>query len=232
MKKKLKNTDEIIIDTSKKDKNGSDINLEKGVYNLKDYIAPTSVDRSNIDYLVVGKQYVRNFVMQGFPNQVWVGWLDTIYNSDSDIDTTIHIEPADDRQALDALTAKITQFEAQLATETEKGNIRNVTRLGDAIQGLYEERRKLERNTEKLYQIQVTCNLYCDSKDQLDKERKMYEQNEKDQELVKLQRQLAILQRSGGSASQIRSLQDQISNKQRDTYFDNQEKQIFQFFRL
>lgn len=170
MKKKIKNTDEIIIDTSKKDSNGSDINLDKGVYNLKDYIAPSSIDRSNIDYLVVGKQYVRNFVIQGFPTQVWVGWLDTIFNSDSDIDTSIHIEPADDRQALDALTAKITQFEAQLATETEKGNIRNVTRLGDAIQGLYEERRKLERNTEKLYQVQVTCNLYCDSKDQLDKE--------------------------------------------------------------
>lgn len=170
MKKKVKATDEIIIDTSKKEMNGSDIQLEKGVYNLKDYIAPASMDRGNIDYLVVGKQYVRNFVVQGFPTQVWVGWLDAIYNSDSDIDTSIHIEPADDRQALDALTAKITQFEAQLATETEKGNIRNVTRLGDAIQGLYEERRKLERNTEKLYQVQITCNLYCDSKDQLDKE--------------------------------------------------------------
>lgn len=170
MKKKVKVTDEIIIDTSKKESNGNEIKLEKGVYNLKDYLAPASIDRSNIDYIVVGKQYVRNFVVQGFPTQVWVGWLDSIYNSDSDIDTAIHIEPADDRQALDALTAKITQFEAQLATETEKGNIRNVTRLGDAIQGLYEERRKLERNTEKLYQVQITCNLYCDSKDQLDKE--------------------------------------------------------------
>jgi type IV secretory pathway VirB4 component len=170
MKKKVKNAGEVVIDTSKKEMNGSDIKLEKGVYNVKDYIAPPSIDRSNIDYLVVGKQYVRNFVMQGFPTQVWVGWLDTIYNSDSDIDTTLHIEPADDRQALDALTAKITQFEAQLATETEKGNIRNVTRLGDAIQGLYEERRKLERNTEKLYQVQITCNLYCSNKDELDKQ--------------------------------------------------------------
>ena len=169
-KNKKQQVDEIVIDTSKKTTNGSDINLDKGVYNLKDYIAPPSIDRSEIDYIKIGKQYVRNFVMQGFPNQVWVGWLDSIFNSDSDIDTAIHIEPADDRQALDALTAKITQYEAQLATENERGNIRNITRLGDAIQGLYEERRKLERNTEKLFQVQIACNLYANSKDQLDKE--------------------------------------------------------------
>lgn len=61
---------------------------------------------------------------------------------------------------------------------------------------------------------------------QLDKERKMYEQQEGDRELTKMQRQLAILQRSGGSASQIRSLQEQIASKQQDSYFEAQQSQI------
>ena len=62
--------------------------------------------------------------------------------------------------------------------------------------------------------------------DSLSKEREMYEKNQAGNELTKLQRQLAILQRSGGSASQIKSLQDQIASKQKDAYFDAQQSQI------
>jgi len=168
--KKQKMEEERFIDQTYQKQEFDHISIENGAYNLKDFIAPPSIERGELDYLTVGKQYVRNFVMQGFPNQVYVGWLDTLYNSDAEIDTMLHIEPADDRMALDSLTAKITQFEAQLATETEKGNIRNVTRLGDAIADLYEERRKLERNIEKLYQVEILVNIYADDKETLDKE--------------------------------------------------------------
>ena len=61
---------------------------------------------------------------------------------------------------------------------------------------------------------------------QLENERKMYENQEQDTELNKLRRQLAILQRSGGSASQIASLQQQINEKERTAYFDTQQEQI------
>ncbi len=62
--------------------------------------------------------------------------------------------------------------------------------------------------------------------EQLQKERDMYEQQQSGDELTKLQRQLAILQRSGGSAAQIASLQKEISQKQQDAYFDMQQAQI------
>ena len=169
-KKRQELNEELYMDLNESSSSDELIDVDKGSYNLKDFIAPPSLDRSDFEHLVVGKQYVRNFVMQGFPNQVYVGWLNALYNAEAEIDTMIHVEPADDRAALDALTAKITQFEAQLATEQERGNIRNVTRLGDAIQDLYEERRKLERNIEKLYQVEILANLYADSKENLEKE--------------------------------------------------------------
>ena len=53
----------------------------------------------------------------------------------------------------------------------------------------------------------------------------MYQNAESEKELVKLRRQVAILQRSGGSASQIRSLQDQIAAKEQDQYFSAQQQQ-------
>ena len=62
--------------------------------------------------------------------------------------------------------------------------------------------------------------------EQLNKEKEMYDRNNKKEDVTKLQRQLAILQRSGGSASQIRSLQDQIKAQQKDIYFDERQAQI------
>ena len=59
-------------------------------------------------------------------------------------DLSIHINPTDERTAMDELTTKITQFEAQLETELEKGSNRNITRLRTQIDDLYEERRKAE----------------------------------------------------------------------------------------
>lgn len=144
--------------------------LEKGMLRLKDLISPPSFDRSGVDYMIVGNKYVRNFIMEGFPSQCFVGWLDNLYNYEGDIDTILHIEPTDDREALDNLTNKITQLQSQLEIEMQKGSIKDVTRLRDSISSFYEERSKLERNTEKLYQIQIGVNLYSDSLGNLNKE--------------------------------------------------------------
>lgn len=63
-------------------------------------------------------------------------------------------------------------------------------------------------------------------RDALSKERQLYDRNQSSQELNQLQRQLAILQRSGGSASAIKSLQDQIDSQLKDQYFLARETEI------
>ena len=62
--------------------------------------------------------------------------------------------------------------------------------------------------------------------DALNREKNMYSQSQSDSELATLQRQLGILQRSGGSAGQIASLQKQIDSKMQDSYFNSQQQQI------
>lgn len=111
--------------------------------------------------------------MNGYPAVVSVGWLDNLYNYEGDMDTMLYVEPADERGALDELTNKITQFEAQLAMETEKGNIKNITRLRNNIEQLYAQREKLEQNFENLFYIQIMSNLYTDSVDDLNKQSQM-----------------------------------------------------------
>lgn len=144
--------------------------LGKGVRSIKDLIAPPSFDRSDEYSLRVGNKHVRSFVVNGFPSMVSVGWLDELFNYEGDMDTTIHVEPADERTALDELTTKITQFEAQYEVESKKGNIRNITRLKNTVMQLYEQRERLEQNYENLFHIQIASNLYSNSAEELEKE--------------------------------------------------------------
>lgn len=147
--------------------------LQKGSRDIKDFFAPPSFDRSNPDYLKVGDKYVKSFVMNGFPSVVSVGWLDQLYNYEGDMDTALYIEPADERGALEEITNKITQFEAQLATEMEKGNIKNITRLQNNVQQLYSQRERLEQNYENLFYVQLISNLYTNTEEELDKQTQM-----------------------------------------------------------
>lgn len=144
--------------------------LENGVPCIHDLMAPPSFDRSSPDHIAVGAKFVRNFIVAGFPKLISVGWADNLYNYDGDLDLAIHVNPVDERVALDELTQKITQFQAQLQTEMEKGSNRNITKLQQQIADLIEERRKAEQNYISLFGIQMTLNLYCDSLDQLNKE--------------------------------------------------------------
>lgn len=172
LKNKNKDKDKVEkVNETKSNPKGAKSNvISKGIRTVKDVFAPPSFDRSNPDYLKVGNKFVRSFVMNGYPSMVSVGWLDKLYNYEGDMDTAIYVEPADERGALDELTRKITQFEAQLSMEVEKGNIRNITKLRNTITQLYEQRERLEQNYENLFHIEVFANLYADSEDDLNKQ--------------------------------------------------------------
>ena len=167
-KKNEKSIDEIRFDevenSSKQDV------LAKGSRNLKDMIAPSCFDRGHESYMKVGNKYVRNFMLHGYPSVVYVSWLDNLYNYNGDMDVTLHIEPANEREALEQLTNKITQYESQLSIELEKGNIKDTTRIQSQIQELYRQRQALERNFESLFYLEVSANLFANSVEQLDKE--------------------------------------------------------------
>lgn len=168
--KTKKNNDTAVLETEKREQEEDSV-LGKGVRTLKDLIAPASIDRTENDsHLVVGDKYTRSFIMNGFPSMVDVRWLDHLYNHDGDMDVAVYVNPADDRTALDELTAKITQFEAQLLSERKRGNIRNITRLEDSVADLYQQRRRLEQNYANLFHIQIASTLYADSKEELEKE--------------------------------------------------------------
>lgn len=88
-----------------------------------------------------------------------------------------------------------------------------------------------QRNIDELQKtrdtMEASTSKYIDGlQSALDKERNMYSRQNEDNELNKLYRKRAILQRSGGSASALASLNNEIAAKEQDSYFNKQQEQI------
>ena len=123
--------------------------------------------------------------------------------------------------------AILADYEAQneILHDIEDNEIAVQNKVYDALVDSRE--RAIEELEKTKDAIEESANKLIDGlQEQLDNERDMYEaQNNKD-ELTKLQRQLSILQRSGASTSEMTSLQAQITQKQQDNYFEEQQRQI------
>ncbi|MBR2894886.1 MAG: conjugal transfer protein TraC, partial [Oscillospiraceae bacterium] len=165
------------------DKTADSERLYDGVPTLKDMMAPSCFRRDAFDYLGVGDRYVRSFFLAGYPRQVSIGWADKLFNYNGDLDMVIHINPMEVRSALDELTDKITQYEAQFDIESEKGSNRNVTNLRNKITELYREREKLEQNYISMFKVQMLANMYTKSVEQLDKETDMLDNSLRGQKI-------------------------------------------------
>ena len=150
--------------------------------------------------------------MQNFWDGVdgWMEEMDSLYDSYNDAATAMEESTSKMNEILKA------QIENQMTVEEK---------LLKAIED--REQAEIDRIQEEKEQLEQAAQAYIDGLNEtLEKERSMYEKNESDAETSRLQRQLAILQRSGGSASEIKSLQDQIDSRLKDAYFEEQQNQI------
>ena len=122
----------------------------------------------------------------------------------------------------------VLDLESKFNEELQK-IIDNQVSLENRIEKAIEDARQREIDEAKSQKdaIQKSSEQFIQGlTDSLDKERKMYEDTQSQNELNRMRRQLAILQRSGGSASQIRSLQQDIASREQDEYFNEQQNQI------
>lgn len=140
----------------------------------------------------------------------WTEELDNMYDSYHD-----YLEKIEDNQQQQI---KIYEEFRQIQIDTENMLLNAIeAREQSFIDALQEEYDALRTAVDK-YTNGLT--------NALNKERQMYEQSQNAQSLTQLQRQLAVLQRSGGSASAIKSLQDQIDSQLQDQYFTERQNEI------
>lgn len=154
---------------------GSSHILADGSRSEKQLIAPSSIQYTSEHELKVENNFARSFVINGYPPRVQIGWLRDFYGYDGDMDVSVFVIPANERTALDELTEKITQYEAQLQTETEKGSIKNTTSLMSKIEALRQQRAKLEQNYESMFHVSTFCTMYNHELRELNKEAQKFQ---------------------------------------------------------
>ena len=92
----------------------------KGVTTLRDLIAPSSLE-IHASYFRLGTKYGRTLYVYGYPRQIYTGWLSGLINIDEVLDVSMFIYPVESQVVLNNLRKKVTQLEATMSINSEKG---------------------------------------------------------------------------------------------------------------
>jgi conjugal transfer ATP-binding protein TraC len=100
------------------------IEFAKGETNLHDLIAPQEFE-VDFDYVKIGDTYLRTIFVGGYPRFVTPGWLEPVINFNHSMDISFYIYPVEGKSVLDDLRRKITEMEAEISTDIQRGKIVN-----------------------------------------------------------------------------------------------------------
>lgn len=140
--------------------------FQKGITALRDFIAPSSLEFSNTHFQI-GTRYARTYYVYGYPRQLYTGWLSSMINLDEVVDLSLYVYPVESQIVLENLRKKVTQLEAGIQIENEKGRVRDPAKEA-AITDAEEIRDKLQVGEERFFRFGLYFTLYAGSLEELD----------------------------------------------------------------
>ena len=139
--------------------------FEQGVTTLRDLISPSSIEIHS-SYFRLGTKYGRTVYVYGYPRTLYTGWLSPLINIDEVLDISMYIYPVDTTIVMKNLRKKVTQLEADISLNAEKGRIRN-PETDAAIQDAEELRDALQVGSEKFFRFGLYVTIWAESLDEL-----------------------------------------------------------------
>lgn len=204
---------DILAKLNERDATGKLINNAKDAKTQLSYLESigfdTSILKNNEDGTITKDP---EEMMQNFWDNIdgWMDELDSLYDTYNENLTSVEEVTTKQNEILQQYIDNQLSLEEKLLQAIQDREQAEIDRLSDEKEALEE----------------ATQSFIDGLTDALDKERDLYNKNQNQKETDKLQRQLAILMRSGGSASEIQALRDQIDSRLQDEYFDKQQEQI------
>lgn len=126
------------------------------------------------DYIYMGdNRYSRIFTLMIYPNNIWVGWLDEILNIIGDVDISIQVQIADERNVIKYLTHKVTKLQSDYILFEKQGNIEEIHRLEEKIQAFENMRRDIQINNDKMFFIKIALRVNAENLESLNEKSKM-----------------------------------------------------------
>lgn len=163
---KMKNKEKKVkINEKKKDKSVK--NFFDNVQNVMTLIIPDAVQETR-DYIYLGdSRYSRNFILTVYPNKIYLGWLDDIFNKMGDINISILNECSDEDTVIRQLTHKVTVLQSEYNTFENQGNIRLLPALEESITDFEDMRRKIQTTNDRLFYVTILLRLNAENLDEL-----------------------------------------------------------------
>jgi type IV secretory pathway VirB4 component len=139
--------------------------FEQGITTLRDLISPSSIEIHS-SYFRLGTKYGRTLYVYGYPRELFTGWLSPLINIDEVLDISMYIYPVDTAIVMKNLRKKVTQLEADISLNAEKGKVRN-PETEAAIQDAEDLRDALQVGQEKFFRFGLYVTIWADSLDEL-----------------------------------------------------------------
>jgi type IV secretory pathway VirB4 component len=139
--------------------------FEQGTNTLRDLISPSAIE-IHADYFRLGTKYGRTLYVYGYPRSLYTGWISPIINMDEVVDVSMYIYPVESAVVMKNLRTKVTQLEASLSLNAEKGRVRD-PELEAAINDAEELRDQLQVGAERFFRFGLYVTLWADSLDEL-----------------------------------------------------------------
>ena len=143
---------------------------------LKEIIAPSGVDASNIDHLEIissAKRYARSFFVSSLPRMAVFPELFRDLYMFGDINTSIYINPVKEEKSQNELNRAINEIETERIVAADRGNINRESTLAQKRFEAEELRDQIAAGFNKLFEASIISTLFAYSLEDLDKYSKM-----------------------------------------------------------
>lgn len=165
-KSSSRNPIDIAQDQSFKEQREVNSAFQKGITALRDFIAPGSIEFYTA-YFKLGTRIARTYYVYGYPRQLYTGWLSSLVNIDEVVDVSIYIYPVESQIVLENLRKKVTQLEAGIQLDSEKGRVRDPSKQA-AILDAEQMRDSLQVGEERFFRFGLYFTVYATTMDELE----------------------------------------------------------------
>ena len=142
--------------------------LAKSKAGIHEILAPSFIDRSESDYIRVGRYFAKALMLTGMPRVIEVGTLlNPMLNHDGDVDITVHIQPYGERESLDELVKIATRLKAEQKFAMKSGDDSSTQELETAIRDALSLRDSISTNSSKLFSVNIVATVYASDLEEL-----------------------------------------------------------------
>ena len=143
---------------------------------IKELIAPSGIDASNIDHLEIisnTKRYARSFFVSQLPRMCTFPELFRDLYLFGDINTSIFINPIKEERSQNELNRVINELETERIVAMDKGNINRESTITQKRLEAEQLRDEIAAGFNKLYEASIIATLFAYNLEDLDRDTKM-----------------------------------------------------------